>query len=135
MMIDANIARVFKQAKDEIVREFGLPSWMKAKCGTCMTEMEQTDMLEFGVCLTPQFIGDVSCSFMCPNCNSLWEKHFQLNVISRKKLAEALVDDDLSCEPMDKQALLQQGSHNVSDGRTGRGMIKIGTINGGIKKL
>jgi len=124
LKIDSSVARMFKQARDEVVNDFGLPSWMKAQCGMCRTDMGTDDLLEFGVCLTPQFLGDISCCFMCPNCNSLWEKHFQVNAISRQKLSQVLAEDAGGYEGIDKQTLLQQGSHNVSSGRTGKGMIK-----------
>lgn len=133
--VDPNLSRIFKQAKNEIVKKFGLPSWMQAQCGTCRTDMTVCDILEFGVCLTPQFLGDITCSFMCPKCNALWEKHFQLNVTNLEKLAEVLADSNIVCQGADRHTLIQQGAHNVANGRTGVGMIKTGTITEQVETL
>jgi len=97
----------------ERIREFGLPKWVETDCPTCKNRIALEDIMSFEVHFTPIFLGDISFSYMCKKCNSVFIRHAKCDVKHICDLMTIFKEETLKYRIDFRENFLNRNEHNV----------------------
>lgn len=112
-MNSAEMVAKFDSVARERLRDFGLPQWAETECPVCKNEINIEDIVSFEVHFTPIFLGDISFSYICKKCNSIFIKHVKCDV---KRICDLILifnEESLHYRMDFRENFLNNHEHNV----------------------
>ena len=110
-----NLGEHYKSVAKDRISKFGFPSWMAAICPTCKTELEVEHVIEAGVSFAPQFLGDLSLSYLCPQCSTMFVWHIKCNIKNVNDIVIVFSRDYLMFETQYEHILMRDLRHNIAE--------------------
>lgn len=91
---------------------WGFPDWAKTSCISCNINLDIKSIYEMSIHFNPMFLGDVSISYLCPSCNSLFVVHYKNDM---KKLSDIqeFFNSKLTKQGILREDLINKNIHNV----------------------
>ena len=111
-----NTAEIIERSEaiaKERIKDFGLPKWVETECPSCKNKISKEDVLSFEVHFTPIFLGDLSFSYMCKKCNSIFIKHIKCNVKHIYDLMVIFKEESLNYRMDFRETFLNNHEHNA----------------------
>jgi len=96
----------------ERIEHFGLPKWVATSCPSCRKPIGASSIIEIQVHFEPMFLGDVSFSYHCRICNSLFIMHAKCDVKNVSDLVDVMSGEKVY-ELQNRDELLRIGYHNI----------------------
>ncbi len=112
-MNSTEMVEKFDLIAKERIMNFGIPKWIETECPTCKNRVDREDIVSLEIHFTPIFLGDVSFSYICKKCNSIFIKHIKCDVKHVYDLMVIFKEESLNYRMDFRENFLNNNEHNV----------------------